>query len=674
MSSSFFFLQAGIENPKNHGFIENLRAYSEATKIQIYVIDRPLGDSKYTYDHKDGLVVLAPKHKLIFIDFSDSHLSFEDFVDDFIEDLGSISDKFRYKEHIGRPKNWSDLIYRPGDQEDINDIGNLFLNTLITDPLRQRVAELLLSLLTGSINDISKVRVEIPLEVLDKVKQKIVLFDGDQSRFIYQRPNKQAIKIQGLSGTGKTELLLHKLKELYVENSTDRIVFTCHNKILADSLRRRIPEFFDFMKVEQQIQWESRLWCMHAWGSQSMINSGTYRYICQHYQIPFETYSPNTTFENICLRAIKAINQINDVPPPFDYILIDESQDFPESFFTLCKICAGKAVYIAGDIFQSIFDDPTKDSTDPDFLLSKCYRTDPRTLMFAHALGMGLFEAQKLRWLEDSEWEACGYIVSSDKANVTYRLSREPLRRFEDVDWKEHRSIELISLDGLFYQHIGAAILDTIRKILSENPTAGPDDIGVVLLDKSSKAYALADSLEIMIPRELGWPINKAYETKRKSKGELFVSNRNNVKGLEFPFVICVTEKIYDSHGYRNALYMTMTRSFLQTYLLVSAQQNSALIANIGNGLEKINLHGYIETNVPSPAEADAIKTTITHTDTAVSFFDLVTKVFDELSIPPLFRDPLFEAAKTVIGEDYDYETIKDFVSFNYTKMDRGNR
>ena len=33
-----------------------------------------------------------------------------------------------------------------------------------------------------------------------------------------------------------------------------------NNVILADSLKKRVPEFFNFMKVEEQIQWEKRLW------------------------------------------------------------------------------------------------------------------------------------------------------------------------------------------------------------------------------------------------------------------------------------------------------------------------------------------------------------------------------------------------------------------------------
>ncbi|MFQ2611053.1 DEAD/DEAH box helicase family protein [Aeromonas caviae] len=203
------------------------------------------------------------------------------------------------------------------------------------------------------------------------------------------------------SGTGKTELLLHKLKEIYTSNANNRVIFTCHNKILADNLKNRIPEFFDFMKVEEQIKWDSRLWCIHGWGSSHNPNSGAYRYICDFYNLKFYTYSVYMSFEKACQLALEELKtiKIKNKGFAFDYMLIDESQDFPKAFFELCSLVTKNTIYIAGDIFQSIFDDTVISEINPDFLLSKCYRTDPRTLMFAHSLGMGLFETPKLRWL-----------------------------------------------------------------------------------------------------------------------------------------------------------------------------------------------------------------------------------------------------------------------------------
>ena len=107
--------------------------------------------------------------------------------------------------------------------------------------------------MTGSINDIERTGIDYPDTVLEKIRRKIILFDGDQTRFIFDEPHKDSVIIQGLAGTGKTELLLHKIKELYLNKEDLKIVFTCHNKILAENLRERIPEFFDFMKVDDRL-------------------------------------------------------------------------------------------------------------------------------------------------------------------------------------------------------------------------------------------------------------------------------------------------------------------------------------------------------------------------------------------------------------------------------------
>ncbi|MBX2913814.1 MAG: ATP-binding domain-containing protein [Cyclobacteriaceae bacterium] len=63
--------------------------------------------------------------------------------------------------------------------------------------------------------------------------------------------------------------------------------------------------------------------------------------------------------------------------------------------------------------------------------------------------------------------------------------------------------------------------------------------------------------------------MNRAYESKSKVEDTIYITNPNNVKGLEFPFVICLTGTINDSYRYRNILYTMLTRSFLQSYLLV---------------------------------------------------------------------------------------------------------
>lgn len=663
--SSTFFLQPDIKNEANRDFLNSLEQWSNANNQQTYVINRPLGDAKYSYANQTALAILVPKYQIIFVDFSDDASSFDEYIEDFIEDLGSISDKYRYKDVIGRPRQWRrDLVLIKKRSDDPN---TLLQGAWIENAGQQRIAELLISLLIGSINDADAVRADVPETLLEKVKRKILLFDGDQTRFVYNQPTKPEIRIQGLSGTGKTELLLHKLKEIYVQDSTSRIAFTCHNKVLADSLKRRIPDFFNFMKVEQQIKWNERLWCVNAWGSHNNPSSGIYRYICDFYKIQFHSYSKFMTFDAACSSALKQIPDLEGRSFAFDYMFIDESQDFPESFFELCKAATKSTVYIAGDIFQSIFDERVVTEIQPDFLLSKCYRTDPRTLMFAHAIGMGLFEDKKLRWLDDREWEACGYKVQRESSNETI-LKREPLRRFEDLN-NDLPSVEIVRAPGPFYGNAPAQIIDLIRIIRHENPSATPEDIGVILVDVSNQAFSLADALEQMVPRYIGWRVNKAYESKRKDKDSLFISNKNNVKGLEFPFVICVTERIGASHAYRNALYMTLTRSFLKTYMVISEEANQAILPSITTGLAHINATGTIRARTPTAPEMEGIRTTITYTDASMSFYDFANKIFDELGVLPLFRDNLFDVLRRTVGEEFDHEKVREVAAYNYSIM-----
>ena len=68
---------------------------------------------------------------------------------------------------------------------------------------------------------------QIPQTNIQKVKNKIILYDGKQSNFIYHDdPSKKIIKIQGLAGTGKTELLVQKIREKYV-NEKKLKLFIC---------------------------------------------------------------------------------------------------------------------------------------------------------------------------------------------------------------------------------------------------------------------------------------------------------------------------------------------------------------------------------------------------------------------------------------------------------------
>lgn len=651
--SSYIF--SSIEtSPEVEGFLHQLADWCAQNYVQCYVIDKPLIEVKGNYDSDRCFAILIPKRKIAFVSYNESEDALADYADDFVEDIGYISTKFNYKEKIGRPKRWQELLTFQQSDADSFTIAEYLEASALNNPEEQRLSELLVSLATGSINDIDRVGTDVPENDLDRIKRNILLFDGDQTRFVYQDLKQKEVRIQGLSGTGKTELLLHKLKELYVSDDTSKIAMTCHNKILAANLRARIPKFFNFMKVEQQIEWNERLLCVHAWGSSGQPFSGAYAAICSAFDIPCHPWSRLMDFDRACslsLEALKARGGSNGVHV-FDYMLIDESQDFPESFFELCEIATKNSLFIAGDIFQSIFDERKDAGAKAEFTLSKCYRTAPTTLMFAQALAMGYFEDRKLNWLDHDDLDACGYQTSTDPFTGELILKREPISRFEDIS-QESRSVELIRLNGEYRQQSCLQIIECLKAIKRDYSNVTANDVGIIMIDKGKSIYEMSDVLAQMIPREIGWPVNKAYESGSPSRdGELFLSNTNHVKGLEFPFVICVTSHLSESFNHRNALYMAITRSFLKTYFLIPNGAMNQTLDKVQSGLQKIAQDGILRVTPPPLREQEQIRASVKWHGRLKSFDDLVFDALFELGVPESRHGRFLIALKSLLDAD----------------------
>lgn len=623
-----------VENQVTKQFISPLKEYSVQHSKQIYILKKALGTSKeYTYDLTDIAIILVPKHPILILNYgSASSDELKDYQLDFKEDLGFLADKYNYNKILGRARKWPDSYFSIKNLNEFN--ADLYLSDQI-EPLHQRKIDLLISLLIGSINSIDKVGIKEPETLLEKVKQKIILFDGQQSRFIYQAREQKAITIQGMAGTGKTELLLHKLKDVYSTEKDSVIAFTCHNKVLANDMKSRIPQFFNFLKVEEQIEWNKRLHVFSSWGSANKPDSGLFSYICAKYHIPFKTYRENPNFNVLCLSALEDLNRLENFDPCFDYIFIDESQDFKEGFFELCKKVARKTVYIAGDIFQNIYDTSVNTDIKPDFLLNKCYRTDPKTLMFAHAVGMGLYESPQINWLDDAAWISCGYSFEREKKTKTFTLSRKPLRRFEDLD--ATNTIRLTTCDSNSYSDQILASVDGIRE---ENPSVSPEDIAIIILGDYKTLCSIADETSLLLYSKYNWSSSKGYVTKQKEANKVYISNVNNVKGLEFPFVICIVPRLITTNILtRNSIYMALTRSFLTSYFIVD-DRNNDFYTIYSSAIERITKDGTMELHEPSIEERKemANKIQITLAAERKTFSQIMDDLFNA-EYPRLDRD-----------------------------------
>lgn len=183
MIQSNTYIKISENNPIREDLKKGIEFYGKTDPDKlIYCVSTPLiGEDEYEYGY-EGVLLLSPKNKLIFIGYDDS-IEFQEYIDDFISDIGSLSQNYNYQKHIKRPREWRSRIvtsvnFRPGDQ--IN-IGALLADPETEVSIRDhRLIKYIISLVTGCINDI-KGGMELidDSNLLDEVKNKIILFDAD---------------------------------------------------------------------------------------------------------------------------------------------------------------------------------------------------------------------------------------------------------------------------------------------------------------------------------------------------------------------------------------------------------------------------------------------------------------------------------------------------------------
>lgn len=103
---------------------------------------------------------------------------FEEYQEDFLEDVSYLAEKFKYRSKIGRKKTWQDLF-------EVLSVGDTDFSKLEVETKESRIIDLLISLIVGSINDTSRINLEAS-NLLDTIKSKIILFDTDQTKFVFQ--------------------------------------------------------------------------------------------------------------------------------------------------------------------------------------------------------------------------------------------------------------------------------------------------------------------------------------------------------------------------------------------------------------------------------------------------------------------------------------------------------
>lgn len=412
------------------------------------------------------------------------------------------------------------------------------------------------------------------------VENSIVLLDREQLPAGIA-PLDGPQRLRGIAGSGKTVVLAMRAAMLHLRQPKARILYTFYTKSLYQYITRMITRFHKQFS-DTDPDWD-RLRVLHGWGGSA--REGVYSSTCRRLGVPVMSFkeasreSPGKEFDHLC----RSLLRIPPWEPEFDYVLIDEGQDFPPSFMQLCRRLVRNDCFLwAYDEFQTIFQisapnleqhfgargDGTPDiDLVADMVLHRCYRNPREILVCAHALGLGVYGNSKVQVLEsEAHWNYVGYELREGVLSPGSRVAIErpvetaPLGR--EITGGMDEMVKFTSYET--FDAEVKAVVNGIKADISDG--LRPDDVLVVSVDdRNARVYigAIAQKLENAGIRTNDihsdpWTLHEFYQT-----GRVTLSTVHKAKGNEafMVYVVGADACFPASWRERNKLFTAMTRA-----------------------------------------------------------------------------------------------------------------
>lgn len=430
---------------------------------------------------------------------------------------------------------------------------------------------------------------------LARLENEIANFDEKQ-RYIALVDVGGPARIRGLAGSGKTVILAMKAAHIHLVYPDSLILITFLTKSLRATIKSLVTRFYRVYS-DSDPDWK-RVHIRHGWGGSTI--PGVYSDACARSgRVPLtfpdaKRLAPRgeAPFAAACADLLSN----GSVTPFYDHVLIDEGQDFPDSFYRLAfHLTKGdrdkKSLIWAYDELQDIMNvkirqpidlfgrdadgaplvdlDRTSSQVPPgatnDAVLSKAYRNQRDVLVSAHALGFGVY-GNIVQMLESAEhWEDVGYEVLTG-----------PLVKGKPVDIvrpDRNSPLSVANIDGYsiidvfeapdFTAEIGWAI-DNIKAFISGG--LQPEEILVISLDdRNARKYLSKIAEELSLAglasnNVIADPYNEPPFT---LSGKVTLSTVYRAKGNEAAAVIAVGLDAVETRvrAGRNKIFTAFTRS-----------------------------------------------------------------------------------------------------------------
>lgn len=447
--------------------------------------------------------------------------------------------------------------------------------------------------------------------IISALESEIANFDSAQRKAaisIARGPQ----RIRGLAGSGKTIVLAMKAAHLHLSNPDSKILFTFHTRSLYDFIKLLITRYYRQYN-DYDPDWEM-LNIHHSWGGRNL--SGVYFNACIQngvHPIPLNKarHKGKAPFDFVCSELLK-----ENISPKYDYILMDEAQDLPVTFYKLCYRLIypingtelDKNIIWAYDDLQSIMEvdvlspkeafGANEEGVDyveleraegnlsfgvtNDIILHKCYRNPREILICAHALGFGIYSENIVQMLENVDhWQDLGYIVEKGtcKAGEETEILRPPENSPLSISDKQ-------TIDELIHSFHSATFEEEVQWICNEvlqflEKGLRPDDIMIISLDDRNARLYFNEIQECLNETDVG--VNNLLD-KPFGYAHFYLENKVTLttvyraKGNESPVVLaCGVDAIFtdrNSRTGRNKIFTALTRA--KAWLRVSGVGKAA--------------------------------------------------------------------------------------------------
>ncbi|MCO4097218.1 DEAD/DEAH box helicase [Macrococcus canis] len=353
---------------------------------------------------------------------------------------------------------------------------------------------------------------------VSELEQQIATFDQKQkiaALTIVDGPQ----RIRGMAGSGKTIILAMKAALIHLDNPDSHILYTFYTKSLYYQVKQLITRFYR-MHEDKDPNWDN-IHILHAWGGKNF--PGVYYNACRDNgsrvmpfsEAKYESQRSNMNiFEYICKDLLDQNN--GKIKSKYDYVLIDEGQDFPNTFYWLCrKLVRNDRIVWAYDELQNILDIELQETEklfqneygdkgidlvqlmenhpyqNNDIVLHKSYRNPLEVLMTAHAIGFGLYNDMILQMLENEEhWNDLGYkVLKGNCIEGEETIISRPKENSPSIISDYYRFNEMVNLTLYddFETEVESVCLK-IKECIEDNLL--PEDILVISVDdRNSKIY-----------------------------------------------------------------------------------------------------------------------------------------------------------------------------------------